>query len=345
MKTPNRPSRRGEEGIALIYVAVFLLVSLWFVSLAVDAGKLMAARTELQAAADAAALAAASAIDPETGEINVDLARARAAETSSLNRAMHDIKRPVVIDPANDVTFPTPQQVQVTVRRDNTNGMPVLLHFAQTLGLPSLGVRADAIAEAAVLNNVCQGLAPFAPSQLPNGVPFSTSCDSSYVLKVGAQGNQQGNFQLLHYPDCPEDEFDGGGGANAVEYYIRNGYKCCAGIGDELVETEPGNKVGPVRDALIWRFRQDTDQQSTCYQNYHGNGMRIFLTPVIESFDLNGRKMAKIKGFAAFFMKEEPHGSMSQHGVPGQFIRYVAPGEIGDAPPESTGVYGLHLIE
>ena len=38
--------QKHERGIAVLFVALFLLVSLWFVSMAIDVGKVMAARTE-----------------------------------------------------------------------------------------------------------------------------------------------------------------------------------------------------------------------------------------------------------------------------------------------------------
>ena len=244
----GRGQRRGDEGAVLVWVACFLMAALWCVALAVDVGKVMAARTELQAAADAAALAGASAIDPDTGEIVQDSARVRAAAVAFRNEAYEGVTTPIVIDPAVDVEFPTPNRVRVTVRREDATGNPVVLHFAQTVGIPNLDVRARATAEAQQLTDICEGLAPFAPAQPPNGIPFSSDCDSTYLLKVGAQENQQGNFQLLEYPECNEDDFTGGG-ASAVSYYIVNGYDCCVGIGDEI-ETQPGNEVGPVKTAL-----------------------------------------------------------------------------------------------
>src|SRR6188474_3083462 len=142
MKRSNETHRADERGVAILYVAVFMLVSLWFVSLAIDVGKVMAARTELQAAADAAALAGASAINPDTGEINVDIARERAAATALSNKAYEGVETAIVIDPLADVEFPEPDQVKVTVRRTEATGNPVLLHFAQTVGLPFLSVQA-----------------------------------------------------------------------------------------------------------------------------------------------------------------------------------------------------------
>ncbi|HEX5031290.1 MAG TPA: pilus assembly protein TadG-related protein, partial [Candidatus Eisenbacteria bacterium] len=98
MKRSNETHRADERGVAILYVAVFMLVSLWFVSLAIDVGKVMAARTELQAAADAAALAGASAIDPDTGEIVPDSARVRAAVTAFQNKAYQGVQTAISIN-------------------------------------------------------------------------------------------------------------------------------------------------------------------------------------------------------------------------------------------------------
>src|SRR6266850_5455228 len=80
--TPRVNNIRDERGVAMLYAAVFLLSSVWLVSLALDMGKLMATKTELQRAADAAALAGASAVDSNTGKLLEDLARERAATTT-----------------------------------------------------------------------------------------------------------------------------------------------------------------------------------------------------------------------------------------------------------------------
>jgi len=111
----NQQAKR-ERGIAVIFVALFLLVSLWFVSMAIDVGKVMAARTELQAAADAAALAGASAIDPVTGVIDQPVAKARAAAAALENKAYQSVETPIVIDPEVDVEFPQPDRVNVPAK-------------------------------------------------------------------------------------------------------------------------------------------------------------------------------------------------------------------------------------
>ncbi len=344
---PNHESRqrRPDEGIAVIWVAVFLLVSLWFVSLAIDMGKLMAAKTELQAAADAAALAAASSVDLKTGKIVQDQARIRAALVASKNRAYEGVETPVVIDAAGDVSFPAANRVRVIVRRESATGNPVLTHFAQTLGMPALSVNADATAEVRVIGEPCERLAPFAPEDVPPA-GFVSDCAVDYVLKDGSGGGStSGNFQLLDYPPCPESDFNGGGAA-AIYQYTRYGYDCCLNIGQELVWTQPGNKVGPFRSALQDRFDEDTDRRNgICFQDYTGNAKRIFITPIIESFNVNGRKQVRIVKFAAFFLKDRPAGSMVKIGVRGQFINYVVPGNSGPNPPADSKIFGIHLVE
>ena len=335
---------KRERGIAVLFVALFLLVALWFVSMAIDVGKVMAARTELQAAADAAALAGASAIDPVTGVIDQTLAKVRAAAAAASNKAYQSVETAVVIDPEVDVVFPQPDRVKVTVKRTEDTGNPVVLHFAQTFGLPTIGVQADATAEAQELNSICEGLAPFAPDNPPGNIGFFTDCDSAYTLKVGAGGSTAGNFQLLDYADCNEDDFSGSGGS-AVRYYTKYGYQCCVSLGATFVWTEPGNKVGPLNQGLQYRWDQDTDQTSHCYQDYQGNGKRIFVTPIVETFaDATGKEMVRVVNFAAFFMTNSPQSSTGHDIVKGQFIQYVAPGDAS-GPPVDTGIYGLHLVE
>jgi hypothetical protein len=345
-RTPeqNPKQRRPDEGIAVIWVAVFLLVSLWFVSLAIDMGKLMAARTELQASADAAALAGASSIDLKTGAIIQDSARVWAAKVAGNNKAYEGPETPTVIDPIGDVTFPTATRVRVVVRREAATGNPVLTHFAQTLGIPNLSVNAAATAEVHPIGEPCEHISPFAPQDVPPA-GFVSDCSVDYTLKEGSGSGSAGNFQLLDLPDCNESDFHGGGAA-AVYQYTRYGYDCCLDVGQEWVYSEPGNKVGPFRSALQDRFDSDTDKRNgICFQNYTGNGQRVFITPIIESFDVNGKKLVRIVKFAAFFLKDRPSGSMTQQGVRGQFINYVVPGNSGPTPPPDNKLFGIHLVQ
>src|SRR6266568_1897027 len=91
---------RSQRGAIIIWLALFLLVLIGVTSLGVDMAKVMAAHTQLQNAADAAALAGASAIDPGTGKISPDTAIVRAQSIASYNEAFVDGMEPVLLDPS-----------------------------------------------------------------------------------------------------------------------------------------------------------------------------------------------------------------------------------------------------
>src|SRR5215831_8961281 len=98
-------SGRRERGVMIIWLTLFLLVLIGFGSLSVDVAKLAATRTQLQNAADAAALAGASAIDSETGAIIQGTATTRAQGAALSDKAFIADAQPVVLA-APDVTFP-----------------------------------------------------------------------------------------------------------------------------------------------------------------------------------------------------------------------------------------------
>ena len=345
---PRKDNTRDERGVAIMYVAMFLLSSIWLVSLAIDMGKLSVTKNELQRAADAAALAGASAVDPITGNLMQDTARVRAAYFSSQNTALQTRSEPVVIDPQTDIMFPNVHKIKVTVHRDDASGNPMTTIFARTLGITSLNLRAVATAEAVPEDKPCERNSPMAPAQIAGG--YSTSCDSIYTLKIGSGGHSPtpGNFQLLDFgTDCDEGPCVGLSGIGPLtKCWIEQGFGCCIKIGDQFVDTEPGNKVGIVRTAMDDLWKADTDQkQGICYTAYKGNGKRVFTTPIVDVTNVNGKKNAKIVGFAAFFIRSKPGGGGQGNIVTGQFINYVVPGEVNGTPPPGPKLFTLRLVE
>ena len=334
------PRLRDQRGAAIIFFAFFLIFLLGFLALAVDVAKLMVTRTQLQNAADGAALAGASAVNLETGAIDPDTAIARAQETALLNRAFRDGLEPVNLL-LDDVEFPTPLQVKVTVRRTAGAGGSMVTHLAQVLGLPSLEMTANATAEADTTARPCDGLVPMGPVEPPESGWFDPDCSKTYELKMGAGQGQQGNYELLDYPDCDEGPCAGLEGGAAIRCIAEHGYACCLDEGQEFTLTEPGNKVGPFRQGMQARFDSDTDRrEGICFSEYLGNGNRILPLPVIETFDVNGKKYVRIVKFSAFFIKERPPGNGT---LSGQFVHDVIP---GDSAGEGKGtLYVLRLIE
>jgi hypothetical protein len=89
------------------------------------------------------------------------------------------------------------------------------------------------------------------------------------------------------------------------------------------------------------RFDSDTDRRNgICYSEYAGNGARVMPLPVIESFNVNGKKMVRIVKFSSFFIKERPKGNGT---LTGQFVHDVTPGDGGGKGGGT--LYVLRLIE
>jgi hypothetical protein len=133
-----------EDGAVLVIVAVGAVALVGMLGLAVDLGMLYTARSEAQRAADAAALAGASAFmegDPLLNPELVTLAEERAYETAALNLIRNNaiLAEEVTVEP-----IPAEAKVRVTIRRENIG-----LWFAPVLRITEAAVAARAAAEAA----------------------------------------------------------------------------------------------------------------------------------------------------------------------------------------------------
>lgn len=172
MKTPTvilKTIRQGgNRGIALVYIALLLVALLAFVGLAIDIGYVYVATTQLQNAADAAALSGASLLDGSSSTSQA-AARQEAQKFAALNKAAgqniaidlntgNDNEGDVVIGYWNgsDVIPPTTGQpanaVKVTCRRTAENGSGIAattkvpLTFSRVINWKEMGTRASAIA-------------------------------------------------------------------------------------------------------------------------------------------------------------------------------------------------------
>jgi Flp pilus assembly protein TadG len=331
-----RPRRSNHQrGAVIVWMALFILAMLMFVALGVDTAKLMVTRTQLQNAADAAALAGASAVNSTTGGIIEDEARARAAATAAANKAFQNLAEPVVIDPANDVVIDQAQKtVTVTVHRDSSNGQPMVAHFAQVVGMGRMQVKATATAQLTYSNSVCRNLVPLAVQPNP-GETFETGCAHSYIIKDGGGAGTQGQYGGVQLTQCDNGPCAGmnPSGANTFQCLMENGFGCCMDIGN-CINNESGNMSGPVRSAISTRFSRDTDQRpDICYAEgsdpYHGNGQRVVTVPITSGLgEVAGCSGYRILRFASFFIRRIP-GNGGQNFITAEFIDYVNAGSTG----------------
>jgi len=163
-----------RRGAVLVFTAALLIVLLGITALAIDYGYILVIRAELQAAADAAALAGAGSLrddalltDAGSMSDTIYQARSQAVYFTQLNTAPRgtvlidrndgnspdgDVVVGALSDPA-DLTqslalgdsdaFNT---VKVTIRRSDATGNPVTLFFGPLLGLNTADVSASACA-------------------------------------------------------------------------------------------------------------------------------------------------------------------------------------------------------
>ena len=152
MRTWLQKMRRDERGMAIVYVAMGFMAFFAASMLAIDVGQLMTARTQAQTAADAGALAGATALvfNSFTDQSASGPAVSGAISTAQSNTIIGGMPS---VTPA-DVTFPYDattasfDQVQVTVYRTVARGNPLATLIATYFGMPTADITATATAAA-----------------------------------------------------------------------------------------------------------------------------------------------------------------------------------------------------
>ena len=257
----------------MAYSAIGMLTFLLIAGLAIDISRLYLVGAELQNAADAAALSAASALNSGASGIREAVDRAVAPmngyDFNKLNVtiAREDVRFAVnlsafdgggvglseaeaMANPAN-IRFVrvviTPKDVQVLFAR-------------VALGTDLVSLTRSAVAGQSVPLNILCSLVPLAVTQddvtaaplningsCPNQAVFTPGCTYTIRMPPGKTVSA-GNYHIL--------ALSGRGGADVREG-VALGSENCYRIGD-LVDTKPGVTAGPVRQGMNTRFDEYT---------------------------------------------------------------------------------------
>jgi hypothetical protein len=339
-RTSERQSlkeRRGERGSVLAISAFGMLAFLLATGLCIDISHFYLVRGELQNAADAAALAGATALNSDDGGIT----KAADYAIESLNK--YEFNKKGVTIPRSNVLFAKNLNGPY-VNETTAKGQAKDIRFVQvvippaavstTFAAPILGasrnVSADATAGMSVsLNKFCDWIPLSAIDS--DGVYFVPG--QTYTIR-SAPGNKisPGNYQILAVD---------GSGASDDRTGLAGGVRNCVGAGS-VVSTKPGVAAGAVRQGLNTRFGDyggglssadyppdENVQENITYQQYLDaqqaidadkspaagtfqapsrgvptRGRRVVLIPIIREgeFD-NGRDTVRIDRFAAFFLQ------------------------------------------
>ena len=191
--------RSGERGQTIILVAVALVSLLGMAALAIDVVTLYVAKSEMQRAADAAALAAAKAfVDSGVTSDPTNLTRQGTAQLMAqqviisvlpLNRVSGAPPVQAPGSPAFDFTRQGNPQVTVTLQRTD---LPTF--FARIWGSRLSTVSATAVAEAYNPSNTAAGYPPITPKcvkpMLVTNVAPNQFVDAAFVPTPGLIGTQ-----------------------------------------------------------------------------------------------------------------------------------------------------------
>jgi hypothetical protein len=227
----------------------------------------------------------------------------------------------IAIDVATKNGFPI-TETDLTVTADSiraTKQVNIPLTFARVLGKNDADVSATSKAVIALLRSA-SGIAPIAveEDEIPDGKE----------LTCFNPGDQQGNCGFLAID---------GTGAKTLEEAIKNGSTYTVGT---EVETEPGEKWGPVSGAIDDLIEADEDKpQCQSAVTADSTCKRIIYVVITDTFeDASGRDVINVVGFAAYWIQ-----GFSGKTLIGEFLERFEPGQIGGV--DTGTIYGVKLVE
>ncbi|HEV2860798.1 MAG TPA: pilus assembly protein TadG-related protein [Pyrinomonadaceae bacterium] len=359
--------RAKERGSVLTVSAFGMLAFIVAVGLCVDISHLYVVKAELQNAADAAALAGASALNSSPAGITA--AAARASEemnkyefnNSETEITPDDVKFAVNFDgPYVDAASAAADAGQIRfVKVDVPSKAVGVVFSSKAVGGNTVNVSQQAIAGMSVPPNVMCEWIPLSVIDDDTAAPFKPG--NTYIIRGGPHGSvSPGNYQIL--------AIAGRGGSDAREGLAR-GVNDCAAPGSVYVkDTKPGVSAGPVRQGLNTRFDEyasgmdwtdyppDTNVKegitfaeylaatkgSSNWQDPSAGHMgvpmrRVVIIPLLKLSEYDpGRDSVTFYKFAAFFLQTKVSGGSGGDVVAeyiGQRIMFGTGGYLPGAGP------------
>jgi len=358
-------TRKRERGSILATSAIGMLSILLAVGLGVDISRFYLAKTELQNAADAAALAAVSALN--TSPLGITKAVDRAV--ASMNK--YDFNKTGVSFPRGNVLFAVNlngnymdegaaqgQAANIRFVQVTTPDSNVGVSFAAPILGSTKTLSATATAGLSVpLNMFCN----FLPvSVIDYGTPLAPG--NTYTFRADTGGSvTPGNYQILAVA---------GEGGQDVRIGLAAGVDKCAAPGDVYqVDTKPGQTAGAVRQGLNTRFDEyvtsqvnpddmppDTNiKEEITYDQYKVgspsqaprntgvDGRRVVVIPIVKQDQYDtGRGIVTFDRFGTFFLQTKV-GSGSGGDLVAEYIDDIVIGQ-GGFNPNGAPVNGLMAV-
>lgn len=349
-----------RQGSVMISVAVALVALLSFCILAIDGSILMTTKTQLQNAADAAALAGATGLLEGSEQIATD----RAIAFAGYNDAVQATRSPVIID-ASDVEFLANNVIRVNTHRTRATNDALRTYFLRVvnpLGDNLAEVTASATAQAfdvcssrclrpwsipdrwddANANNVYDEGELYHPDA--TGYLAPADVGTAIVLKVGnpQQAIAPGQFFPVNYPPLDHPDAAPLTGGDWYREWMTECEPFSVGIGDRL-QLEPGNMVGPTAQGVEDLIAKDPGAywdaaSQTVMGSAYGLSPRIGLVPFFDPTmpPESGRNWVTVTKVGAFFIEGVGPGG----NVNARFIQVTQTGE-----PCAGGGIGNSLVK
>src|SRR5687767_2032729 len=355
-RSNKQAGSKRERGSILATSAIGMLALLLAVGLGIDISRFYLTKTELQNAADAAALAAVSALDTSPNGITKAVDRA----VASMNK--YDFKNTDVEFPRSNVLFAVNLEgayvneaaasspglaEKIRFVRVTTDPSAVPVSFAVSVLGTSKNLTATATAGMSVpLNIICN----FLPvSVIDYGTPISPGNTYTFRASSGTSVSA-GNYQILAVA---------GEGGKDVRIGIGAGVDACASPGAEYaVDTKPGVTAGAVRQGLNTRFDEyvtsqvspdlmppDTNiREQINYDQYKNgsptqspshkgvDGRRVVVIPIVKADQYDGgRNTVTFDRFGTFFLQTKVGGG-SGGDLVAEYIDDIVIGQGGFDP-------------
>jgi hypothetical protein len=293
----------------------------------IDVGHWLQQRSQLQASADAAVLAGASALPLGSSQAT----STAAAQYAKNGLGSDSVAYSVTTDLANG------DSVNVTATRN------VASFFVQLVGFRSVNITVSSRATIQSLTTV----APTDNNIMPWGVMKNDfQAGQGYTIYTDNSSSNNGALSLPYASgtNCPTPN-----GANPYRDEISGALTSCSVSVGETVDVKPGNNAGPTRQGIDSRITNWQSLSSIVSIDGQGNATildqhspQLVIIPIVEDPNggtnwLNGSGQVRVVGFAYFVITNEkvtgsPAPGYTNNGktVNGVFVKVVDTLQNGD---------------
>jgi len=315
---------KEESGQAMVLFALAFIVLCGFTALAVDVGSFTHEKSELQNAADAAALAGAQVLPDGDAE-------AVAIQYASLNGETGDVVTPVVSADKLNITVSikrdTPRYLSKVISSDDIQELNAKAVASITKNETPVEMITTSTTDSGDPAGSVSGVVPIGVEEPLTSFTYG----ELYTIKEGGgSAIYTGNYGAVAL---------GGTGESTFETNLREGYKGVLTVGDKIL-TEPG-VMGGANDAILDRIASDPD---ATYETVEDDSPRLVTVIIVDTMYVNGRKEVTIVGFARFFLESGADKVSGKYQTTGRFLEKIVPNSTpgtgedfgGHAPTTTT---------